>query len=107
MGKSHLKNLLPNDDPGAVRNHLIQLADLGARHVHASVGAVVFVDGTAECGTPGGVVQSVGLSDERHPVTHVAYISRTGEIYIPSFVMQFESSFRSSASSAAGDHIAL
>lgn len=100
-------NLLPDDDSGAVRNHLVQLADLGARHVHASVGAVVFVDGTAELGTPGGVVHPIGLSDERHPVVYVAYISRTGEIYVPSFAMQFESAGRRSASSAAGDHIAL
>ena len=67
--------LLPDDDPGAYRCHLIKLCGILSRHIRTTVRAVFLIDGAAEFGAPGCIVNTIFTSDKGHPIFYVAAVA--------------------------------
>ena len=59
---------------GSDADQVVQIRRFVRRQIDAAVAAAVLVDVAAEIGSPTGVVQSVSVAEEAHPVAYEAFI---------------------------------
>ena len=59
---------------GSDADQVVQLRRFVRRQIDAAVAAAVLVDVAAEIGSPAGVVQSVSVAEEAHPVAYEAFV---------------------------------
>ena len=86
---------------GSDADQVVQLRRFVRRQIDAAVAAAVLVDVAAEIGSPAGVVQSVSVAEEAHPVAYEAFVvglallrAAADKLDVPCFVVDGEDAGR-------------